>query len=69
MTKIYRSQNNKRIAGICGGLGETYGIDPTLLRLLFVFLALVSGLLPMVVVYVVGWIIIPRSPQRKRGKA
>ena len=69
MTKLYRSKSNKRIAGICGGLGETYGIDPTLLRLLFVFLAIVSGFLPMFVVYIVGWIIIPIGPQRKRGKA
>ena len=69
MTKLYRSKSNKRIAGICGGFGETYGIDPTLLRLLFVFLAIVSGFLPMVVVYIVGWLIIPKSPQRKRGKA
>jgi phage shock protein C len=69
MKKLYRSQNNRRIAGVCGGLGETYDIDPTLLRLLFVFLTLISGVLPMVVVYIVGWIIIPVKPQRDREKA
>ncbi len=69
MKRLYRSLDERRIAGICGGLGETYGIDPTLLRLVFVFLAIVSGFLPMVVVYIIGWIIIPISPQSKRGKA
>ncbi len=69
MKKLYRSQDNRRIAGVCGGLGETYDIDPTLLRLLFVFLALVSGVLPVVIAYIVGWIIIPLKPQRNHEKA
>jgi phage shock protein C len=63
---MYRSQDDRRIAGICGGLGETYDIDPTLLRLIFIFLAIISGVLPMVAVYIIGWIIIPAESQRKQ---
>ncbi len=59
MKKIYRSGRDKKIAGICGGLGEIFAVDSTLVRLAFVFLCLSSGVLPLLVTYIVGWIIIP----------
>lgn len=65
MKKIYRSKNDKMIAGICGGLGEMFEIDPTLIRLALVFIGLVTGVLPFVVAYVVGWIIIPMNPENE----
>ena len=61
MKRIYRSQEDRRIAGILGGLGELFDIDPTLLRLLFVFIGLATGVIPLIVAYFVGWIIIPRG--------
>ena len=61
MKKIYRSQEDKKIAGILGGLGELFDIDPTLLRLLFVFIGLATGIIPLIVAYFIGWIIIPRG--------
>jgi len=61
MKRIYRSQEDKKIAGIFGGLGELFNIDPTLLRLLFVFIGLATGVIPLIVAYLVGWIIIPRG--------
>lgn len=66
MKKLYRSRDDKKIAGICGGLGEMFSIDPTLVRLLFVFVGFVTGVMPLVIVYIVGWIIIPESPRRKK---
>jgi phage shock protein C len=44
--RLYRSKDDRMIAGVCGGIAEYFGIDPTLVRLLFVFGALgtVSGL-------------------------
>lgn len=66
MKKIYRSRDDKKIAGICGGLGEMFSVDPTLIRLLFVFLGFVTGVAPIIIVYIIGWIIIPVSPQRKK---
>ncbi|KPK73228.1 phage-shock protein [candidate division WOR_3 bacterium SM23_60] len=65
MKKLYRSKNNRKIAGICGGLGELFSFDPTLIRLLFVFIDLVTGILPLIVVYIVGWIILPTGPPRE----
>jgi len=61
MKRIYRSQEDKKIAGILGGLGELFDIDPTLLRLLVVFIGLATGVIPLIVAYFVGWIIIPRG--------
>jgi len=61
MKRIYRSQEDKKIAGILGGLGELFDIDPTLLRLLFVFIGLATGVIPLAFAYLIGWIIIPRG--------
>jgi len=66
MKKLYRSNKDKMIAGICGGLGEMSNIDPTLLRLGFVFIGLLSGVIPVLVAYIVGWIIIPTNPDQGR---
>ncbi len=60
MKRIYRSEEDKKIAGILGGLGELFDIDPTLCRLLFVFIGLATGMIPLAVAYLVGWIIIPK---------
>ena len=59
MKKLYRSSENRKIAGICGGLGDYFSVDPTLIRLAFVFLALLTAVIPMIVAYLIGWIIIP----------
>ncbi len=61
MKRIYRSEKDKKIAGIFGGLGELFEVDPTLLRLLFVFIGLATGIIPFIVAYLVGWIIIPKG--------
>jgi phage shock protein C len=65
MKRLYRSAEDKKIAGICGGLGETYSFDPTLLRLLFVFVGIATGIVPLVLTYVIGWLIIPEGPPRE----
>jgi len=56
--KLYRSREDRMIAGVCGGLGEYFAVDPTLIRLLFVFgtFATGSGLLW---VYLIMMIIVP----------
>ncbi|MDN8594847.1 PspC domain-containing protein [Corynebacterium sp. P4_F2] len=55
--KLYRSVNDRMISGVCGGIAETYGIDPVLVRVLFVaaFLLGFSGGL----IYLICWIVIP----------
>jgi phage shock protein C len=59
--KLYRSSKDRKIAGICGGLGEYFSVDPTLIRLAFVFIGLLTAVIPMIVAYLIGWIIIPQA--------
>jgi phage shock protein C len=65
MKKLYRSQGDRMIAGICGGLGEMFSTDSTLIRLAMVFVGAATGIVPMAAAYIVGWIIIPVAPPQK----
>jgi phage shock protein C len=58
---LYRSQTNRQVAGICGGLGEFLGIDPTIVRLLFVF-GVIFGYGFLLLVYFVMFIVVPEEP-------
>jgi phage shock protein C len=62
MEKLYLSKTDKKIFGVCGGIAETYDIDPTIVRLVIVFLTLVTFVAPLVVTYIVAGIIMPRKP-------
>lgn len=56
--KLRRSQFNRVVAGVCGGLGQFFGISPTWFRLGFL-LALLPGGVPGILIYLVCWIVIP----------
>lgn len=57
--KLYRTRNDKKIAGVCGGLGRYFGIDPTVVRIIFLVLAVGygSGLLA----YLIVWLLTPEQ--------
>ncbi len=59
MKRLYRSRTNRWVAGVCGGLADYFGVDPTAVRVAFVLLALWQGL--GVLVYVVLALIIPEG--------
>ena len=61
MKRIYRSPADKKIFGICGGIGEAYGIDPNVIRIVAVFLCFVTGLIPLIVTYIVARLIVPEA--------
>jgi len=61
MKKMFRSKDYRVLAGICGGIGELYSVDPKLVRLIFVFVGLVTGIIPIVVTYVVAWVVLPEK--------
>ena len=65
MKRIYRSSRDKKLAGLCGGIGEMFEIDPTLVRLVCVFLCLTTAIVPLVVSYIVAWIIVPMNHSAK----
>ena len=55
--KLYRSRNQRMIAGVCGGLADYFNVDATLVRVLFLLLAVFGG--TGLVIYIVMWIIVP----------
>jgi phage shock protein C len=61
MKKLYRSKSDRKIAGVCGGLAEYFGVDATIIRIIAVVL-LLPGWLPGFVPYVILWIVIPEEP-------
>jgi phage shock protein C len=62
--KLFRSQENKMIAGICGGIGEYFEIDPNLIRILWMLFSFAGG--AGVLAYIVAYIIIPERPSPRK---
>ena len=58
--KLYKSNTNKKLDGICAGIGEYFGIDPTVIRLGWVIFSLLGG--SGVLAYIICMFIIPRNP-------
>jgi phage shock protein PspC (stress-responsive transcriptional regulator) len=56
-SKLYRSETNKVIAGVCGGLGEYFDIDPVILRIILVLITIFGG--SGLIIYFVLWIVVP----------
>jgi len=59
--KLLRSRKNKVIAGVCSGIGNYFGIDPVVIRLLWVVLTIFSGFFMGILAYIIAWIIIPEG--------
>jgi phage shock protein PspC (stress-responsive transcriptional regulator) len=57
---LYRSRTDRKLAGVCGGLAQYFNTDATLMRVLFVVLALLGG--PGLVIYLLMWILVPEEP-------
>ena len=55
------SNRNRMIAGVCGGIAEWLGWDVTLVRVLYVFVSVVSVAFPGLFVYLILWAVMPRS--------
>lgn len=62
--RLYRSTTNRILGGVCGGIGEYFNIDPTLVRVLFLVASLGGGF--GVVLYIILWIIVPEHGQEQR---
>ena len=60
--RLYRSTKNRTFAGICGGLGDYFGIDPVGLRLLWVLVVIFTGFFPGVLAYIIAVFVIPLPP-------
>lgn len=67
MKRLYRSTKDKKLAGICGGLGEYMNADSNMIRLVFILLLLITGFFPFGLTYIVAWIILPEDVMLKEG--
>lgn len=59
--KLYRSRTNRLLFGVCGGIAEFFGIDPTVVRLVFVVGALL-GFGSFILIYLVMFFVVPEEP-------
>lgn len=60
MKKLVKGKN-KVVAGVCSGFAEYYNVDPTLVRLLFVTVTILTGIGPGLLAYIIAWIIMPEK--------
>lgn len=61
--RLYRSQHQKMLAGVCGGIAEYFDIDPTLVRIGYVVLSFLVALLPSILFYIILMLIMPTYPK------
>jgi phage shock protein C len=60
LRRLYRSRDERMVAGVCGGIAQYTGMDPTIVRLLAVLSFLLPG--PQLLAYLLAWIVIPEQP-------
>jgi phage shock protein C len=61
MKRLLLSSTDRKLGGVCGGIAEYMELDPTIVRLLTVVLTLITAVIPVVIGYILAWIIIPRK--------
>lgn len=66
---LMRSRKNKMIAGVCGGIAEWIGWNPTWVRLIYVLASILSAAFPGILVYIILWIVMPESPRESGAPA
>lgn len=58
---LHRSRRYRMIAGVCGGIAEWLDWNPTLVRILFVLISILSAAFPGIVVYIIMWVVMPEK--------
>lgn len=58
---LYRSRENRIIAGLCGGLADYFDIDVSIVRIGMIFVSLLPG--PSIIFYLLAWVIVPEAPE------
>jgi phage shock protein C len=67
MKRLYRSRKHKSVSGVLGGLAEMYDVDPTIIRLAFVFITLATAVFPALIFYIIAALIIPLEPKPRKA--
>ncbi|KGA95657.1 phage-shock protein [Alkalihalobacillus alcalophilus ATCC 27647 = CGMCC 1.3604] len=61
MKRLYRDQDDRKLAGICAGVAKYFNIDPTLVRIITVAVFFMTGGFPVLFAYIIGAFIIPNE--------
>lgn len=61
MKKLFKSNTNKKICGVCGGIAEYFNIDPTIIRLVWAILAIWFG--AGILIYIIAALVMPTFPE------
>lgn len=61
--RLYLSSDDKKLSGVCGGLAEYFRVDSSIIRLAWVVVTVLTGIVPGVLGYVIAAIVIPQKPQ------
>ena len=64
MKRLYKSRENRVWAGVIGGIGEYFDVDPVILRLFWVVITIFTGVIPGIVTYILAIIIVPEKPKQ-----
>lgn len=57
--RLYLSSTDKKLSGVCGGIGEYLNVDTTVIRLLWILVTVITGILPGIIGYVIAAVVIP----------
>lgn len=63
MKRLYRSSENKVFSGVIGGIGEYFGVDPVILRIIWVAIVIFTAGFPGIIVYLIASLIISEKPK------
>ncbi len=62
--KLYRSKKQRILGGVCGGMGEYFDIDPSLIRLIWLLIFFMGG--SGLLIYIICWIVIPEEEEKRK---
>jgi phage shock protein C len=61
MRKLYKSNKDKVFSGVIGGIGEYTDIDPTILRLVYILITILTGIFPAIIAYIIASLVVPKQ--------
>ena len=64
MKKLYLSETDRKLGGVCGGIGEYLGVDPTVIRIIYIVVTLLSAGIG-VFAYILMWLVVPKKAKEK----
>ncbi|HET8690472.1 MAG TPA: PspC domain-containing protein [Candidatus Saccharimonadales bacterium] len=67
MKRLYKSSTDKKLDGVCAGIADYLDVDPTLIRLIYVFVTIFTGIVPGIIAYFIVALIMPRQGEVKKN--